>query len=76
MESFLRKLVERHPERGPEIIQLAGEDANFQSVCEEICMAESARARWEHLPARAREYEEILKELRREFWAQLSRSTE
>ncbi|UWQ40711.1 hypothetical protein K3718_14305 [Leisingera aquaemixtae] len=76
MESLLRKLVERHPEKGPEIIRLAGKDSDFLSVCEEICMAEKARGRWEQFPARAREYEEILKDLHHEFWMHLQRSTE
>ncbi len=75
MENFLKKLVEQYPEQGSLILRLARADENFRAVCEEIDLAEAARVRWMDLPARAREYEEILTELTQEFQALLVRSS-
>ncbi len=74
MESFLRELIECHPEKEADIIRLAEADECFRAVCEEIELAENARIHWQAMPARAREYEEILNDLRKEFWAQLART--
>lgn len=75
METFLQKLVERHPEKGADIIRLAGNDECFRAVCEEIELAESATIYWKQMPARVLEYEEILNGLKIEFWTQLSQSS-
>ncbi len=74
MESFLKKLVESHPEQRAEILRLADIDESFRAVCEEIELAETARMRWQDMPARAREYEDILNDLTKELWARLSRN--
>ncbi|MCW3783409.1 hypothetical protein [Defluviimonas salinarum] len=72
---FLCKLVEQHPEQGSEIASLAREDPDFMSICEDIGLAEEALARWQDLPCRAVEYEEILDGLKKEFWSKLSTRT-
>jgi hypothetical protein len=72
MKDFLRRLVERHPDRAPQIVGLAGADAGFRSLCEEIVLAEDALERWKWMPERAQEYREILKDRMDEFWVRLS----
>lgn len=75
MESFLKKLVEVYPEQGADIVRLAGTDEWFRSICEEIELAETARAHWNGMPDRVREYEDILEGLKKEFWTQLQPSS-
>ena len=72
MRSFLQKLADQYPEKGSEIFRLAANDAEFCSICEEIDIADTARAVWKDMPERAREFEEILKDRMDEFWARLS----
>ena len=72
MSAFLRKLIGRYPERELEILKLSRDNPVFQSICEEIEMAEAAEMRWKDVPERASEYREIIDRLQDEFLEHLN----
>ena len=49
---FLCKLFGQQPEPGSEIVNLAPEDPDAMSICEEIGLAEEVPVRWRDLPCR------------------------
>ncbi len=73
VDTYLRKVLVRFPERELEILRLFRNDPVFRSVCEEMEMAEVAQSRWKDIPERALEYGQILSRLEDEFLQHLSR---
>jgi hypothetical protein len=66
-DTYLEALTSRFPTLECAIAQLHRDDPKFRSVCEEMEMAEMARARWKDMPDRAEEYGRILERLEKEF---------
>jgi hypothetical protein len=66
-DTYLEALTSRFPTLERVIEQLHRDDPEFRSVCEEMEMAEMARARWKDMPDRAEEYGRILERLEKEF---------
>lgn len=75
MDTYLRKMIGRYPEREFEILKLYRDSQVFRSICEEMEMADAAQTRWKDVPERALEYRQILGRLEHEFWEHLSSGT-
>ncbi|MDK3075557.1 hypothetical protein QO034_21040 [Sedimentitalea sp. JM2-8] len=73
--TYLQTLVRRFPDLELGIKRLHRDDADFQSICEEMEMAEIACDRWKDLPDRADEYQKIFDRLQDEFLDYLSGKT-
>ncbi|RYH06633.1 CoA transferase [Tropicimonas sp. IMCC6043] len=71
----LQTLISRFPGLELSITRLYRDDPEFRSICEEIEMADTARARWQDMPDRADEYQRIFDRLQDEFLDHLSRKT-
>lgn len=72
---YLQTLISRFPRLGPSITRLHRDDPEFRSICEEMEMADAARARWRDMPDRADEYHRIIDRLQDEFLDHLTRKT-
>ncbi len=73
--TYLQTLISRFPGLELSITRLYRDDPEFRSICEEIEMADTARARWKDMPDRADEYQRIFDRLQDEFLDHLSRKT-
>ncbi|MBB93712.1 MAG: hypothetical protein CML68_03775 [Rhodobacteraceae bacterium] len=73
--TYLHTLIARFPGLELSITRLHRDDPDFRSICEEMEMADVARARWRDMPERADEYQKIFDRLQDEFLDHLSRKT-
>ncbi len=73
--AYLKILIAQLPSLEFCISRLHRDDPEFRSICEEMEMADAARTRWQHMPERTSEYQEICDRLRDEFLDHLSRHT-
>lgn len=71
---YVQALILRFPALGPVITQLHHDDPDFQSICEEMEIADLARERWRDLPSRAEEYQLIMERLEKELLDVTNRS--
>lgn len=72
---YLQTLISRFPRLELSITRLHRRDPEFRSICEEMEMAEAARARWKDVPDRADEYQRIFDRLQDEFLDHLTLKT-
>lgn len=74
-DTYLQTLISRFPQLELSIARLYRDNAEFRSICEEMEMADTARARWKDMPDRADEYQRIFDRLQDEFLDNLTRNT-
>lgn len=73
--TYLHTLISRYPELELSITRVYRDDPDFRSICDEMEIADTARARWNDVPDRADEYQKIFDRLQDEFLDHLSRKT-
>ena len=74
-DAYLQTLISRFPRLELSITRLYRKDPEFRAICEEMEVADAARARWRDLPERADEYEAIFDRLQDELLEHLTRKT-
>jgi hypothetical protein len=78
MHYAVQAVIARFPDRGHAIEELAHNDDDFRSLCEDFAEAEAALARWERSSssvreARCAEYRDMVRDLAAEIEAELNR---
>lgn len=74
-DEYLHTLISRYPQHELSITRLYRDNAEFRSICEELEMADTARARWRDMPDRSDEYQRIFDRLHDEFLDHLTPKT-
>ncbi len=74
-DACLQTLISRFPRLELSITRLYRNDPEFRAICEEMEVADAARARWRDLPERADEYAAIFDRLQDELLEHLTRKT-